>query len=356
MRFHAKKLDSLFDITRYLTPLNLGIKGDCKIISTGISSYSTKHGVMSNDPKVIQESEVVHTGKNSMIIGAPASLTERGSKPGKVKVFYPESKDCAEIDLTLAVTAYPEGYLINSGKQTTSIFGTRNNAYFSSIGKRNFKCSSADGARVFPSTKAVADYLEKKKDIFRYMVTEYGYEFSVEPTCSLFAESLSDIPQRDQKYLDRLEQLLNEINADELAEDEPTESGIASDEEIKAEALKRLQKLNVMGTVVEGFKRGKLFMSEFGGILYDLNDKAAYAAAEAKSQGLLPYAVCRSQTNIGDMYTILAVSEDKEDWTAERPNRNGECVAFVYNADHPECSNYGTVVIESANGGLIRTA
>ena len=66
-------------------------------------------------------------------------------------------------------------------------------------------------------------------------------------------------------------------------------------------------------------------MSEFGGILYDLNEDAKTAVSAVKDRGDIPYAVCRSQTEIGDLYAVLFVSPDKNGWDFERPDREGNC-------------------------------
>ena len=50
------------------------------------------------------------------------------------------------------------------------------------------------------------------------------------------------------------------------------------------------------------------------------------------------------------------VRNDKEEWNLERADNHGRCYAYVYNADHPELSEYGEVQIVSANGGLMRIA
>ena len=188
------------------------------------------------------------------------------------------------------------------------------------------------------------------------MVTEYGYEFSVEPASYLFASSLEDIPEKDAKLLDKVETILTEINSEPEEDDEEVLDGIATPEEIKAEAESRLKNLGVMDSVVQNFKKGKLFMSEFGGMIYDLNGSAKIAIDKAIERGFYPYAVCRSQASFGDSYTVLSVGNDKEEWNLERVDKYGRCFAYVYNADHPELSEYGEVQIVSANGGLMRVA
>lgn len=354
-RISAKKLDRLHEVKQYLTPEMLRLK-DCRIIDFGVYQYSVKNGIMSNDPEVNGETDIAYTGRNSSVIGPGASSALKDAAPLNVKVIFDGDDKPTELSLRLSVTVYPEGYVINSGKMSTNIFGGRKPAYFASVGKRNFKCASIDGAHLFSNMKAVLSYLEKHEDVFRYMVTEYGYLFSIEPASYLFASSLEDIPEKDAKLLDQVETILTEINLDPEEDDEDVLDGIATPEEIKAEAEYRLKNLGVMDSVVQNFNNGKLFMSEFGGMIYDLNSSAKIAVDKAIERGFYPYAVCRSQASFGDSYTVLAVGSSKEEWEFERADKNGMCCAYVYNADHPELSEYGEVQIVSANGGLMRVA
>lgn len=354
-RISVKKLDSLFDVKQYLTLEMLRLK-DCRIIDSGINQYSTKNGIMTNDPDVTGATDVAYTGRNSSVIGPGSSNVLKDAAPSNIKVLFDGDDKATELSLRLSVTAYPEGYVINSGKMSTNIFGGRKPAYFASIGKRYFRCSGIEGAHLFSNMKAVLSYLEKHKDVFRYMVTENGYLFSVEPASYLFASSLENIPAKDAKLLGQVETILAEINTEPEKDCEEVLEGIATPEEIKAEAENRLKNLGVMDSVVQNFKSGKLFMSEFGGMIYDLNNSAKIAVDKAIERGFYPYAVCRNQASFGDSYTVLSVGNDKEEWNLERADNHGRCYAYVYNADHPELSEYGEVQIVSANGGLMRIA
>lgn len=356
-KVRVKKLGSLFDLKTVLTPEMIRLPEGCRIISTGIRSFSAKGLVMSNDPVMIKGSEEVHTDRDSVIIG-PGATRNAKFEADPVTVLYPGDSDPKEINLKLAVTVYPEGYIINSGKTSVSIFGNQNKMYFSSIGKTNFKCSAASGARIFSDLNSVIKYLEKNKGTFHYMVTEYGYDFSVEPACRLFAKTLSECPKKDQKYLERLEELLEGINA--LPETENEEEDLTEEEasftEMYNEAISRLYHLGVTKAVIDNLRNGELYMSEYGGVLYDLNDQAKKAVDIVEEYGYTPYAVCRSQTKLGDLYAVLYVGADKSDWKYERPDREGFCLAYVYNADRPEFSEYGSIQVTVANGGLVRTA
>ena len=78
--------------------------------------------------------------------------------------------------------------------------------------------------------------------------------------------------------------------------------------------------------------------------------------AEAKNYGLFPYAVIRGHYVFGEVYTVLYVGPDKEEWAFQRPDRDGVLTAYAHNADAPECSEFGPVQICPANGGLVRVA
>ena len=197
------------------------------------------------------------------------------------------------------------------------------------------------------------------------MVKAYGYSFSVEPCCSLFASSLEEIREKDRRCLPELEALLERINAADAEENEDNEgeevlTGTASAEEMKEEAVRRLRSLRVMEKpVVKDFiQSGKIYRSEAGGILYDLDENSRKALSVFKQKwDYLPYAVIVSYTEVGTMYTILFVSPDKEKWPGERPDpKDGFCYAYVYNTDTPIFSALGGVGIEGANGGLVRIA
>lgn len=93
---------------------------------------------------------------------------------------------------------------------------------------------------------------------------------------------------------------------------------------------------------------------KFGGILYNLNEDAKKAITIVQKDGNFPYHVVVSHTMIGDMYAVLYASQDSTEWDSERLS-DGSCLAYVYNATYPECSEYGSIGIQSANGGIIRT-
>ena len=54
------------------------------------------------------------------------------------------------------------------------------------------------------------------------------------------------------------------------------------------------------------------------------------------------------------MFALLYVSDDEESWEYERLEDN-YISAYVYNINHPECSEFGDIILTGNNGALVRT-
>lgn len=338
-RFKVGKTgDNLFDIDRMFSRLQntkdiLGLGYTCPIVSTGITYYSKKGPVISNGDKSNLE-------------------------PGYVSLF----QDGASILTTLRLkfTIYPEGYIISVGKKAENILGTLMDLYIKSIGKRSARFAGSMDAHVFPTMKAVFQYLQNHQKDMEYLAKEKGYSFQIKPSCDLFAEDMEHIPPLDQNVLPEVENLLEQINESDGDSTDPEDqsmslSGSATDDELKSEAILRLKKLEVVSSAIDKFRASKtVYMSEFGGFIYDLNADAKAAIKEVSANNELPYAVICSHTTIDTMYCVLFVSREKQYWDTERPDSNGYCYAYVYNATDPILSEYGDVRIQGANGGIIR--
>lgn len=159
LQFRSTRIKNLFpslndEISKQKDPFRLG--REHYAVRCGITSFSGQDLIMTNAPRVLDGTE--------------------------------------ELNLRLAVTVYPEGYLLNTGKTGYNIFGGQNQVYLASIGKRNFKSRSKIGAHIFPTMAAVLSYVQKHRQILEYMVNTYGYHFPIEPTCSMFAPRLDKIP------------------------------------------------------------------------------------------------------------------------------------------------------------------
>ena len=84
----------------------------------------------------------------------------------------------------------------------------------------------------------------------------------------------------------------------------------------KQEAIHRMKMLNLHGNVLREFeKEDRLNMSEYGGFLYWLNSDQQAIVDEFEAEwDALVYHVIHSYTSIGEMLTLLYVSNYPEEW------------------------------------------
>lgn len=228
------------------------------------------------------------------------------------------------------------GFRIGTGKNCSSIFGIGSPAYLKSIGTRRAHADRI--GHIFPNEKAVLRYCSGHKAALEKLVRD-GWTFSV--------ESLTDEAPQNEELMSLIEQ----INAAE-----PEEVVHAYGETMDEEAILRMKELHLMPEIVKQFEKdGTVMKSEFGGILYDLDDagKKAIQIVKEEYHGL-PYHVILSHTEVGELYAVLFVSQKKEEWESERMDRYGDVFAYVYNATDPIFSELGCVRIEPQNGGLVR--
>lgn len=128
-------------------------------------------------------------------------------------------------------------------------------------------------------------------------------------------------------------------------------------EKQKQEAIKRMRKLGIMEQPIKEFEEeGKLNLSEGPGLLYWLDDDEQKMVKEfEEGENGLVYHVIKQKTNIGLLYSLMYVSEYDEEWEMDNEDLGeGQALAYVVNKTMPDCSEYGTIGIQSINGGLKR--
>lgn len=128
-------------------------------------------------------------------------------------------------------------------------------------------------------------------------------------------------------------------------------------EQMAAEAVKRMKKLNIMEQTINEFQEGILNLSDNEGMLYLLDEeqKKIVADFEEENEGLV-YHVIHSFTNIGEMYELLYVSTCDEEWEEDYEDlENGSALVYVINVYMPDCSELGTIGVKPMNGGVVRT-
>lgn len=128
-------------------------------------------------------------------------------------------------------------------------------------------------------------------------------------------------------------------------------------EKKKVEAIERMKILNLDPKVIEEFSEDKKLNLSFGGALFCLNDVQNEIVHNFEmANDCLVYHVIHDYTNFGELLTLLYVSKYSEEWEQDRADlREGFPLAYVFNLDNDICSEFGSVVVESYNGALLRT-
>lgn len=144
-----------------------------------------------------------------------------------------------------------------------------------------------------------------------------GYEYSLEYASSFFEEFYKkDLEKSEKKALKHdeqmatIEELLSDIN-DTQDEDLQHVYGKTQLEE----AVIRMKELSLSERVINQFeKHGKVFISDMGGALFELDENARQLINEIEKTGNLVYHILRT----GPMYSALFVSADKSYWEEEK--------------------------------------
>ncbi|MEG1563821.1 MAG: hypothetical protein RR365_08855 [Bacteroides sp.] len=133
-----------------------------------------------------------------------------------------------------------------------------------------------------------------------------------------------------------------------------------SREEKKVEALARMKLWGIYPPIVEQFKDEDLVSESvppIGACFWIEGEQLARVREFEKKNNALVYHVVRSFTTIGEMESYLFVSNYPEEWEMDRADINdGQQLAYVYNHDMPDCSEFGSIGITlTAAAGLKRT-
>jgi hypothetical protein len=278
--------------------------------------------------------------------GREAHIVSKEGEPGEVTFTWEgDPIPFKGEDTVFGVDVYDPGYVLATSATVTNFLGSQKPAYFSKITSKNFKQSSRAYAKVFKDEKALLKYLQEKEEIFGYMASHYGYSFTPEIKSCLWEHN----PKAD--IMAEIDKVLARINGSE-----PVNQPVLIASDPLSEAINRMKEMQLYEPVVNDFiSDGKLYMSEAGGIIYDLNDDAKEAVERTRQFGN-PYHVVRTNTVIGEMYAVLYVSNYEDEWEYEhRDLRSGEIIANVYNTSLG-IDEIGPICVNCANGGLVRTA
>ena len=130
--------------------------------------------------------------------------------------------------------------------------------------------------------------------------------------------------------------------------------------EKKAEAVARMKAMKIYYPIIRDFKGGRVQYYEGPwGAGYWLTEAMKAAVAEFEKGGRrLVWGLIRNVLEFGECWSMLYVSDNREEWEAERSDlTSGYPMAYVYNATCPEFSELGTIGVRKNLGGtLTRTA
>lgn len=128
-------------------------------------------------------------------------------------------------------------------------------------------------------------------------------------------------------------------------------------EKAKLEAIKRMMRLNLHPNVLADFKEDMLNKSESLGFLYWLTAEELTAVMEFEEEhDAIVYHVIYQSTNFGELYSFLYVKLDDEEWEQDNEGlKQREVLAYVWNKNVPEFSEFGCIGIRPQFGGLVRT-
>lgn len=136
--------------------------------------------------------------------------------------------------------------------------------------------------------------------------------------------------------------------------------------EMKNEALARMHILKIHEIAVNDLEKNDMAnVSFFGcGILYWPTDKQIELIKKFEDQyNCLVYHAITSTTEIGELLTLLYISQYESDWPTDRedlknydPRYGYSIMAYVYNLSNDIFSEFGSVCVKPKNGGLVRTA
>lgn len=134
----------------------------------------------------------------------------------------------------------------------------------------------------------------------------------------------------------------------------------ATKEQMKQEALARMKLLGLQYNVIRDFEAKETIYYSLGtlGLLYLAFGEVVKVVQKFENQtGYLVYHVIDNYTSIGHMLTLLYVSTEMDEWSADKQDlQGGYPLAYVENMTYPDCSEFGSVGVKPFNGGVVRTA
>ena len=127
----------------------------------------------------------------------------------------------------------------------------------------------------------------------------------------------------------------------------------------KDKAIELMKQMDIYKPYIKGFQEKGMvcFFERFGGYWVD-QEPELYEKMKAieKKYNCLVYAVTHEWFEFGECYSLLIVTAYPEEWATLVQSNGNKHVAFAYvwNKDDDECSEFGSVMVQSFGGGIKR--
>lgn len=127
----------------------------------------------------------------------------------------------------------------------------------------------------------------------------------------------------------------------------------------KREAIERMKKVGIFDGTIKDFKDDDLVsqsLPSLGACYWIEGEQLDRVRRFEEQHNALVYFVIHSYTEIGEMDSYLFVSDHEEEWEQDREDMEyGQLLAYVYNYDDPDLSEFGHIGFElTVAGGLRR--
>lgn len=141
------------------------------------------------------------------------------------------------------------------------------------------------------------------------------------------------------------------------------EMAFIPEEELRKEAVKRMELFEIASECIEAFQKGKLWMSEHGyvlpGALYEIENEEWLDTIKKieKEKHICVYHAVHYKAIWGEVLDLLYVSAYAEDlsvWEEDRKaiKKEGYTLIYALNLSDDECSEFGGAVYIPCIGGL----
>lgn len=124
-------------------------------------------------------------------------------------------------------------------------------------------------------------------------------------------------------------------------------------------AISLMKQLNIYQPYIDIFEKEDVvsyFEHYIGYWAYQDEELDSKVKEIEKEYGCRVYAITHEFTEFGECYSFLIVSKHKEDWSRSliTENKMHYAFAYVWNKSDDDCSEFGTIVVKSALGGITR--